>query len=105
MAQVYAEQGVFAIIDDVNVPGGFENQYATLFEIPSVQRVLLLPQASDLINRMKERDGAWEDDLIEFVPWFYSFLDPMSKVGWIVLDTGNWTVQQTVNEVLARIGI
>jgi hypothetical protein len=53
---------------------------------------------------MKERDGVWEDDLIAFVPWFYSFLDPMPKDGWIVLDTGHWTVEQTVNEVLARIG-
>jgi hypothetical protein len=65
--------------------------------------VLLLPKASDLIDRMKERDGVWEDDLIAFVPWFYSFLGPMPKDGWIVVDTGKWPVEQTINEVLARI--
>ena len=104
MAQLYAEQNVFAVIDDVSVPEGFENQYTSLFKNPSVQRVLLLPKANDLIERMKERDGVWEDDLIEFVPWLYSFLDSMPKDGWIVLDTGNWTVEQAVNEVLSRIG-
>ena len=63
------------------VPDGFENQYAELFDHPMVQRVLLLPTADKLVERMQNRAGALEEDLVEFVPWFYSYLDPMSKDG------------------------
>jgi hypothetical protein len=65
--------------------------------------VLLLPTASKLIERMRKRGGPWEETLIQHVPWFYSYLDPMSKENWIVLDTGDWTIEQTVSEVLASI--
>ena len=46
----------------------------------------------------------WEEDLIKHVPWFYSYLEPMPKDGWIVLDSGDWTIEQTVAEVLTRTG-
>jgi len=103
MAKLYADHGVFVVIDDVSVPDGFKNHYSELFEYPEVQRVLLLPTAKKLIERMQNRAGVWETDLIEYVPWFYSYLDPMPKDGWDVLDTGDWTVEQTVREVLKRI--
>jgi hypothetical protein len=28
----------------------------------------------------------------------------MPKDGWIVLDSGEWTIEQTVDQVLSRIG-
>ena len=105
MAKLYAEHGAFVVIDDVSVPETFQNHYKGLFGNPAVQRVLLLPSASKLIERMRNRGGPWEDDLIKEVPWLYSYLEPMPKKDWIVLDSGDWTIEQTVKEVCVQIGV
>ena len=60
--------------------------------------------ASALIERMKKRDGPWDHILIDKVPMVYSYLEPMPKDGWIVLDSGESTIEQTVHEVLSHIG-
>jgi hypothetical protein len=104
MAKLYASQGVEVVIDDVITPN-FVEQYAALFEIPSVHRVLLYPSASVVIERVKQRGGPWDHVLIDFVPLSYNLLEPMPKDGWIVLDSGSWTIEQTVYEVLSNIGV
>ena len=104
MAHLYANQGVDVVIDDVCVPPNFVEQYAALFEIPGVHRVLLYPNALALIERIKNRAGPWDHILVDHVPMIYSYLEPMPKDGWIVLDSGEWTIEQTVHEVLANIG-
>jgi len=101
MARLYANQGVDVVIDDVCVPPNFVEQYAALFEIPETHRVLLYPKASIVIERIKQRGGPLEH--IKYVPVIYNFLDSMSKDGWIVLDSSEWTIEQTVNEVLSNI--
>jgi deoxyadenosine/deoxycytidine kinase len=101
MARLYANQGVDVVIDDVCAPPNFLEQYAALFEIPDVHRVLLYPRAAVVIERIKQRGGPWEH--IKYVPAIYSYVDSMSKVGWIVLDSSDWTIEQTVNEVLSNI--
>jgi predicted kinase len=105
MAKLYAERGVFVVIDDVSVPGHFQDHYSMLFDHPDVQRILLLPTANNLIERMRKRGNPWDHVLIEHVPWLYSFLEPMPKDDWIVLDTSDWTIEQTVSEVLARLRV
>jgi adenylate kinase family enzyme len=104
MAQLYARDDVDVIIDDVCVPAEFVDHYQQLFQDRGVHRVLLLPTREALIERMRKRAGPYDKFLIEFIPWFYSYLDPMSKEGWIVLDTSDWTIEQTVEEVLSQIG-
>ena len=101
MAQLYASQGVNVVIDDVCVPSNFVEQYAVLFKIPEVQRILLYPKAEVVIERIKQRGGPFEH--IPYVPVIYTFLDAMPKDGWIVLDSSEWTIEQTVNEVLSKI--
>jgi deoxyadenosine/deoxycytidine kinase len=101
MARLYADQGLEVVIDDVCVPPNFVEQYAALFEIPGVHRVLLYPRASVVIERITQRGGPLEH--IPYVPVIYSQLDSMSKDGWIVLDSSEWTIEQTVNEILARV--
>lgn len=101
MARLYANQGVDVVIDDVCAPPNFVEQYAALFEIPGVHRVLLYPKAPVVIERIKQRGGPLEH--IQYVPVIYSFLDSMSKDGWIVLDSSDWTIERTVNEVLSSI--
>ena len=105
MAKLYAEQDIFVIIDDVSVPEHFQDHYTNLINHPVVQRVLLLPTESKLIDRIQKRGNPVDNILITYVPWLYSFLEPMSKEGWIVLDTGDWTIEQTVSEVLARLEV
>jgi deoxyadenosine/deoxycytidine kinase len=101
MARSYANQGVDVVIDDVCVPPNFVEQYAALFEIPEVHRVLLFPKAPVVIERIKQRGGPLEH--IQYVPAIYNYLDSMSKDGWIVLDSSEWTIEQTVKEVLSNI--
>lgn len=101
MARLYADQGVDVVIDDVCVPSNFVEQYASLFEMPEVRRVLLYPKASVVIERIKQRGGPMEH--IQYVPMIYDFLDAMPKDGWIVLDSSEWTIEQTVNAVLSKI--
>lgn len=101
MARLYAGHGVNVVIDDVCVPPNFVEQYAALFEIPEVHRVLLYPKAAVVIERIKQRGGPIEH--IKYVPAIYGHLDAMSKAGWIVLDSSEWTIDQTVSEVLSNI--
>ncbi len=103
MAQLYASQGVDVIIDDVSVPAEFVDHYASLFTNPAVHRVLLLPNIAALLARIEKRAGPFDQVLTDTIPWFYSYLEPMPKAGWIVLESGEWTIDQTVDEVLARI--
>jgi adenylylsulfate kinase-like enzyme len=105
MAQLYASQGVDVVVDDVCVPESFVEQYATLFENPAVHRVLLFPKIPALIKRIEKRAGPWDKILIDRVPKIYSYLEPMTKDGWIVLDSTEWTIEQTVHEVLSRITV
>ena len=101
MARLYAGHGVNVVIDDVCVPPNFVEQYAALFEIPQVHRVLLYPKADVVIERIKQRGGPFEH--IPYVPVIYNYLDKMLKAGWIVLDSSEWTIEQTVIEVLSNI--
>lgn len=101
MARLYADQGVDVVIDDVCVPSNFVEQYAALFEMPEVHRVLLYPKASVVIERIKQRGGPMEH--IQYIPLIYDFLDAMPKDGWIVLDSSEWTVEQTARAVIETI--
>ncbi len=102
MARLYVSQGVDVVIDDVCVPTNFVEQYSELFQIPETRRILLLPQATVVIERIKQRGGPMEH--IRYVPEIYAFLDLMPKDGWIVLDSSKWTVEQTVDQGLTGIG-
>jgi gluconate kinase len=104
MAQLYASQGVAVVIDDVCVPAMFVDHYAPLFENPAVHRVLLLPTAAALGERLKQRGGPYDHILVDFIPEVYRDLERMPKAGWSVLDSGGWTIEQTVQEVLSRVG-
>lgn len=101
MARLYASQGVNVVIDDVCVPANFVEQYAALFSQPDVHRVLLYPNASVVIDRIRQRGGPMEH--IQYVPAIYAFLDSLPKEGWIVLDSSEWTAEQTVRELLSSI--
>jgi predicted kinase len=105
MSKLYASEGVDVVIDDVCVPADFPSYYQSLFDDPAVRRVLLLPTQAALLERMQKRAGPFDSFLAGVLPWLYSYLEPMPKEGWIVLDTSDWTIERTVEEILRRIGV
>ena len=105
MAQLYANQGVDVVIDDVCLPETFADHYTSLFENPTAKRILLMPTQDVVINRIKKRAGLWDEMLVNYVPGFYTYLEPMPKDGWIVIDSSEWTIEQTVQEVLSKIEV
>jgi chloramphenicol 3-O-phosphotransferase len=104
MAQLYAAQGVDVIIDDVCVPPEFAADYTALFGQPNVYQVMLLPSAPALTERILARGGLHDEVLIQYLPWFYSYLEPMPKTGWHVVDSSDWTIEQTMQAILQGIG-
>ncbi len=63
-----------------------------------------MPQRAVLIERLRQRGGPNTEIFIEHgVPWIYGYLEPMSKEGWIVIDSSNLTIEQTAEAVLQRI--
>ena len=100
-ARLYADQGFDVVIDDVCVPSDFAEHYADLFDRQDAHRVLLYPRASVVIERIERRGGPLEH--IEYVPVIYDFLDAMSKDGWVVLDSSDWTVDQTVDCIVSAV--
>lgn len=105
MANLYASNGVDAFIDDVCVPQFFSDQYAELFKNPAILRVLLMPSQDALIERLKKRAGPYDSHMIAYIPLIYEYLEPMPKDGWIVLDSSEWSAEQTFQEVLKRINL
>jgi chloramphenicol 3-O-phosphotransferase len=103
MAQLYAAEGVDVVIDDVAVPEGFVDHYAPLFSNPAVKRILLLPGEAELTARIRERGGPFDGELVKVLPWLYSYLRPMRKEGWIVLDNSHETAGETVRRALAAL--
>ncbi len=103
MANLYASNGVDAFIDDVCVPQFFPDQYAELFKNPAAFHVLLMPSRDVLIDRLKRRAGPYDSHMIAAIPLIYEYLEPMPKDSWIVLDSSEWSTEQTFQEVLKRI--
>jgi len=98
MAQLYASHGVDVFIDDVCVPPVFADQYAFLFGVPHVRRILLMPELKVQLERTRS-SGAWDHVLVEDLSWIYEYLAAIPKDGWIVLDSSDWTIEQTVDKV------
>lgn len=111
MAKLYAANGFDVVVDDVCVPECFADQYAELFthtvtDTISFCKVLLLPQRDVINERIRQRGGPYVQFFIEnSTPWLYSYLEPMPKAGWIVIDSSNLTIEQTTEEVWQRINL
>jgi chloramphenicol 3-O-phosphotransferase len=99
MAQTYADGGFTVVIDDVCVPEHFAADYAALPDAPTNVRVLLRPTQETILKRLKERNGPFDQILAGHVPWIYSCMDAIPKSGWVVLDSSNWSVEETIEQV------
>ena len=103
MANLYASNGVDAFIDDVCVPQFFSDQYAELFKNPAVFRGPADTVKECAYRKAKKRAGPYDAHMTAAIPVIYEYLEPMPKDGWIVLDSSEWSTEQTVQEVLRRI--
>lgn len=105
MAQIYAREGVHVIIDDVCFPPHFADHYESLFTATDCRRIMLLPTLAHVVDRMKKREGPWDHVLVDLVPDLYKNMKPLSAEDWDVLDSSEWSIDETVREVKVRLGI
>lgn len=109
MAKLYSANGYDVVVDDVCVPECFADQFTELFnhdaaDSITVYKVLLMPQRTVVNERVRQRGGPYAQLFIEHgTPWIYSYIEPMPKAGWIVIDSSNLTIEQTAEAVLQRI--
>jgi predicted kinase len=104
MAQTYAEGGFTVIIDDVCVPEHFAADYAALADIPASLRVLLKPAPETILARLEKRNGPFDQILAGHVLWIYGCMDAIPESEWVVLDSSNWTVEETIEQVKQLAG-
>ena len=105
-ARLYAAEGIAVVIDDVCVPELFIEHYVALFEQLNVHRVLLNPSAAALTERITRRGGPYAEFFVtQAIPYVSGLIAAMPKDGWIVLDTSDWSIEQTVAAVLQRCGL
>ena len=100
MAEIYVESGIPVIIDDVCVPPMFVEHYQGLLAKKNHQIVLLKPTRQAMIERIRERAGPVDQLLESFIPLVYDSLELMPKGGWTVLDSSEWSIEDTVEQVL-----
>jgi predicted kinase len=103
IAEVYFEQGIPVIVDDVCVPPMFAEHYKTLTEVYNAPIILLKPDLQTAISRIRGRAGKLDTLLEEYLPIGYKELETMPTENWATLDTSNWTPEYTVKQVLTLI--
>jgi predicted kinase len=108
MTKLYVMNGFDVVVDEVCVPEFFADQYAELFAIESIYKVMLIPSQNVVAARLLQRGDP--DAHVKFLiehgnPWLYGYLEPMPKAGWIVIDSSNLTIEQTTEEVWQRINL
>ncbi len=107
LALDYAAEGFAVAIDDFVDPFGLAD-YAELLERPGTHPVLLVPSmdAAHARNVARSGDGDAAAFIAHAIPAVYSYLDPYrersAREGWIVVDSTDLTVEETVDAILAR---
>ena len=109
MAEDYAAAGFTVVVDDFPDPRLLA-EYGDLAGRPRTHRVLLLPPMAVALRRNRERsgDGPAGAYIEGALPLAYAVVQPhadrLRAEGWIVLDTTELGVEETVDEILARTG-
>ncbi|MBK8046693.1 MAG: AAA family ATPase [Anaerolineales bacterium] len=102
MAKTYNAAGFAVVIDDFWDPNSRLREYADLFALENMQRVLFYPdrQLVHARNLLRSGPGPLRDYLDEGIRLVYSNLETclnaLKQDGWLVLDTTNDTVDDTV---------
>ena len=103
MAREYADSGITFVIDDAPLPSDFADWYAELFADEQVVRIMLVTDGSTMVERMRRRNGPFDEGLIAIGAEALSeYIATLPRDGWTVIDNTNSTLDDTVSEVLVR---
>jgi hypothetical protein len=103
VAQTYAKHKFAVAIDDFWNGETPDADYE--FTVP-VKRVLLLPDLETTLQRLHERnpdEGGFKAVLEMAIKALYPQIQRHPKTGWLVVDSSQMNVEQTVDFILARI--
>ncbi len=74
---------------------------------PGAHRIVLTPDIRTTLRRLYARDaseGAFKEVLAGVIRTLHPEIEAHPKVGWHVLDSSGWSVQETVDQILAVTG-
>jgi GTPase SAR1 family protein len=105
MAKDYASHDVDCFIDDATIPANFREQYGSLFDDPRTTAVFVYPGQSAQIERMRKRNGQFDEQLIEAIsqPFFVPLMEALDTTGWVDLRDPLASVDDNVTTVMAAI--
>jgi predicted ATPase len=105
MAKDYASHDVDCFIDDANIPADFRQHYGTLFDDQRATPVYLYPGQSAQIERMRKRNGQFDEQLIEAIsqPFFVPLMEAVDTSGWVDLRDPLASVDDNVAVVMAAM--
>lgn len=105
MALNYQRAGFVVVIDDFLDPNQLQ-EYRTLLRTPRIHRFVLYPNQDTAHARNFQRagDSPWRDGIDVAIRFVYQqlnlLIEPLRHDGWIVLNTSEMNVEETVLEIL-----
>lgn len=103
-AITYADESISVVIDDVCIPESFTQHYSELGDHPNVTRVLLNPSRDVLIERITQRGGPFVEFFVnQGVDVVLGLIDAMPKQGWLVVDSSNLSIEQTLRAITEHL--
>lgn len=105
MARDYADHDVDCFIDDACIPANFRVQYGTMFDDPRTTLVFAYPGRAAQIERMRKRNGRFDEELIDVIsqPFFPTLMESVDTTGWVELRDPAATLDDNVAIVLAAL--
>lgn len=111
LARIYNKAGFAVVIDDFWDPNGQLAEYNPLFREAIVHKILLYPSQRTAEERNLKRSGA--GDISEYIAGgireVYEHLRTeavnLERRGWLILDSSEWTVEQTAQAVLRGVSL
>ncbi len=110
IAQTYAQGGFAVVIDDVIFPDAIAHHYDVALAEFAVHKVLLRPAVAVAVARNEARQIPVDNKQLEKIiaPIYDHFatfkLDKLAAAGWCILDTSDYSIEETVAEILDRTG-
>jgi predicted kinase len=109
MARIYHKAGFAVVIDDFYDPHSDLEEYRELIAAERVFTILLYPRFATALERNIKRSG--HSDHSEYIArgieavygHLELSLDNLRQKGWLILDTSNQTVDETVREIVEQM--
>jgi hypothetical protein len=105
MALRYSKAGFAVAIDDVFSDNDFHTDYVPHFGDAQLLRVMLLPRLDVALHRNASRTHKdfHPDTLVGVIKHLHAEYSAMNQTGWLVLDSSDLTIAQTVDAILGAM--